>query len=235
MTSPQPDGPDYQETFARLSAMFSDRLKTYGDGPECAEHRDRASQEQRMLHLCRVHDLREAKVLDFGCATGHLLTFLTREMGFRGEYVGYDISADMVARAQAIHGDRARFEMRNILRDGVGGEFDFTLVSGTFNDLAGDNWAWMRACLKTLFEHTRGAMSFNNLSTYVDYFDAHLFYVDPEDVFRFCKEELSPLVTLRHDYQVKPDVVPFEFTVDVFQTPEACRRRLVLGDGGRRG
>lgn len=226
MTTHAADPSDNGETFERLGAMFSERLKTFGDGPECAEHRDRDSQEQRMRQLCQVGDVRHAKVLDFGCATGHLLTLLRREFSFAGEYVGYDASPAMVDRAKAKHGDLGRFEVRNVLRQGIDEDFDFAFVSGTFNDLtSGDHWGWMQACLKTLFSRTRRAMAFNNLSTYVDYFDAHLFYVDPEAVFRFCKENLSPCVTLRHDYCTREGVGPFEFTTYVYQTTQRPRRR----------
>lgn len=34
-------------------------------------------------------------------------------------------------------------------------------------------------------------------------------------VFRFCKEALSPSVTLRHDYLVRMDTVQYEFIIYV--------------------
>jgi hypothetical protein len=37
-------------------------------------------------------------------------------------------------------------------------------------------------------------------------------------VFAFCKQELSPRVTLRHDYHVKDGVIPFEFTTYVYRS-----------------
>ena len=51
----------------------------------------------------------------------------------------------------------------------------------------------MTALLSTLFQHARKAMVFNALSTYVDFFDPGLFYVNPEKVFGFCKGPYLPV------------------------------------------
>ena len=89
------------------------------------------------------------------------------------------------------------------------------LASGVFNNAGADNWGMMTTLLGELFKLCRKGLAFNCLSTYVDYQDEGLFYVEPERVFAFCKQTLSPSVTLRHDYRVKPGVIPFEFTVYV--------------------
>jgi len=57
------------------------------------------------------------------------------------------------------------------------------------------------------------------MSTYVDYQDAGLFYEPPERAFRFVKKELTPFVHLRHDYEVKPRIVPFEFAIYALKLP----------------
>ena len=216
---------EFSDSISKVAEMFSERYRKYGDRPECAEHSDLDSQERRMRFVCEVADLRDAKVLDFGCATGHMLTFLKREFDFAGSYVGYDISPVMIEAAQEkFGGEKARFEVRDILSQGVDEEFDYVLISGTFNDLTGDNWGWMTAVLRTLFAKSRVALAFNTLTRYVDYLDDHLFYVDPTKVFQFCKEELSPKVSLRHDYCIREGVVPYEFTTYVYATDIDCRK-----------
>ena len=44
--------------------------------------------------------------------------YLRRDLAFKGEYVGYDLSARMIAAAQKKFPE-ARFERRDILEDGV--------------------------------------------------------------------------------------------------------------------
>jgi len=217
---------DFSSTFESIGDMFSNRLSDFGDGPECAEHRDRSSQEQRMRILANVGEIKHAKILDFGCATGYLNEFLINEFSFEGEYTGYDVSSEMIKLAQKKH-PASHFELRNILTEGVPEKFDYIFISGTFNDSTGNNWEWMRACLETLFSHARIAIAFNNLSTYVDYYDEHLFYINPGNVFQFCKENLSPLVTLHHDYSTKKEVMPYEFSTYVYQTDFSPRKNRV--------
>ena len=77
-----------------------------------------------------------------------------------------------------------------------------------------------------LFSHVRCGLAFNALSTYVDYFDDDLFYFDPEDVFNFCKEQLSTRVTLRNDYLITTDSIPFEFTVYIYKSDIKLRKKL---------
>lgn len=213
----------FTKTLERLEKLYDDHLSAHGDSPQATQQADRQTQEQRMRVLCQVTDLRQAKILDFGCGTGHLLTFMRQECGYEGEYVGYDIARSMVETAAAKY-TNARFEHRNILAAGIPEDFDVVLVTGTFNNFTNDNWAWMTACLKLLWQRTRVALAFNNLSAYVDFFAEGLYYEDPGRVLRFCKEELSPLVTLRHDYCVRPGVVPYEFTTCVYRSEIAPRK-----------
>lgn len=216
----------FKDEIARLRDHYAGLVRAYGDAPEGAQWRDRATQEQRMVILTEIADLRLAKVLDFGCGTGHLLNVLHRQ-GFAGEYVGYDLVAEALGVAQTKH-PGARFEQRDILRDGMPEQFDYILLNGVFNNAMSDNWGFMTATLRVLFGHVDGGLAFNALSTYIDYFDDGLFYVEPERVFRFCKEELSPRVTLRHDYEVRSGSLPFEFTVYVYPSKTVPRRSLAM-------
>lgn len=215
----------YKNELASLRKFYADLLEKYGNSAQAVQHKDRVSQERRMEILVEVGELRSAKILDFGCGTGHLLNFMQKENDFVGEYVGYDISPEMIATAQQVF-SLGRFEQRDVLAEGIPEKFDYVLVNGTFNNRLEENWGLMTSLLKALFPHTRIALAFNVLSTYVDFLNPGNFYVSPSQIFKFCKEELSPCVTLRHDYQTKPGIVPFEFTVYVYQTEIEPRKEL---------
>ncbi|WP_424096615.1 class I SAM-dependent methyltransferase [Moorena producens] len=206
----------FQEDIAFLEQHYSSLLKEHGDTPQASQWRDEKTQELRLDILTQIENLSSMKVLDFGCGTGHLLTFLKAKLEFTGEYVGYDLSGEIIATAQNKF-PGIRFQQRDILADGIPENFDFILISGVFNNRTSNNWVLMKSLLKCLFKHTRKGIAFNALSTYVDYFEPELFYIEPEKVFKFCKEELSPRVTLRHDYLVKQNIVPFEFTIYVYK------------------
>lgn len=208
-----------------LRNHYSTLLQRYGDSPAGVQWSDRKTQERRMEILAQIGSLSSAKVLDFGCGTGKLLSFLQKSIAFRGEYVGYDISDLMISKAKDKF-PRHRFECRDILADGIPEFFDYILISGVFNNLVDSNWELMTELLKLLFPYTKVGLAFNALSTYVDYRDTSLFYVNPDKIFRFCKEILSPYVSLRHDYAIKPNMIPFEFTIYVFQTELEVRKNL---------
>ena len=57
------------------------------------------------------------------------------------------------------------------------------------------------------------------MSTYVDYKDEVLFYESPEDAFTYVKKEITPFVTLRHNYLVKENSIPFEFIIYAYKFP----------------
>lgn len=206
----------HRTDFEKMAGLYTSRCEEFGDSPQASQYTDQASQEVRMHRLLEVGDVRNARILDFGCGTGHLLTVLKSYYGYAGEFTGYDISEAMVDIAKENHPE-AHFEVRDILSDGVVGRFDYIFISGTFNILIADNWSWMQESLKALFESCDRALAFNNLSTYVEYTDDGLFYVQPEQVFGFCKTALSTAVTLRHDYVTKPGGFPFEFATYVYR------------------
>ena len=205
-----------------LSKHYGELVRRHGDRPESAQYADRETQERRMAVLCEVGVTKDSKVLDLGCGTGQLLSFLQRSLGYDGEYVGYDISPEAIELARSIH-PAGRFEVRNILEQPIEETFDYILVSGVFNNRISDNRAFFEAISRLLMARVEVGYAFNMLSQFVDYFDDGLYYEDPLYAFRFCKEQLSPLVTLRHDYSVRPGSIPFEFSIYVHRTDVAPR------------
>jgi SAM-dependent methyltransferase len=213
---------NFQSDIEALSKHYGGLVRRHGDAPESAQYADRETQERRMAVLCEIGVGKESKVLDFGCGTGQLLSFLQRSIGFEGEYVGYDISPEAIDLARSTH-SAGRFEVRNILEQPAEETFDYVLVSGVFNNLISDNRAFFEAVSRRLMAQAEVGYAFNMLSRFVDYFDEGLYYEDPLQAFRFCKEQLSPLVTLRHDYAVRPGSIPFEFSIYVHRTDIAPR------------
>jgi len=213
---------DFNHDIEALSKHYGGLVKRHGDAPESAQYADRETQERRMAVLCEIGVAKDSKVLDFGCGTGQLLSFLQRSLGYEGEYVGYDISPEAIELARSAH-PAGHFEVRNILEQPGEETFDYVLVSGVFNNLISDNRAFFEAISRRLMAQVDVGYAFNMLSRFVDYFDDGLYYEDPLHAFRFCKEQLSPLVTLRHDYAVRPGSIPFEFSIYVHRTDVAPR------------
>jgi len=209
---------------------YSNLLAKHGDDPKAVQWSDSITQRRRfaILHEA-LGDCRRDSVLDVGCGLAHLYEYLV-EQGWDGEYSGIDITPDFIALcSKKLPG--SRFSVWDISSAPAPWQADWCLVNGMFNNPRPDPRAFLTASLRHMFSSCRIGIVFNLMSTYVDRLDPSLVYFDPETVFRFCKEELSPLVNLRHDYCVRPGVVPFEAAFTVLRTDIAVRRRL---DGGAR-
>jgi len=213
--------PDHvlSKDFARLSKHFARQLALYGDSARGVQWRDTASQERRMAILAELAPLRQCKVLDFGCGTGHFLSYLLRNTRFEGEFVGYDITKEMLGLARSKF-PGVRFEQRDILSLGIPESFDYAFVNGVFNNALSDNWSFMTNALKILWGSCRRGLAFNCLSSHACGKAEYLAYFVPERVLEFCQQELSPATRLRHDYAVRGGEGAWEMTLYIYALAE---------------
>ena len=198
----------------KLTKHYNNLFLTHKNSHNTAQQSSRKTQEKRMSILIKDLEFKKkSTVLDFGCGTGHLYNVLSKN-GFKGKYLGIDISDKIIefSNKKFRNNKNVNFLNLDILNSKKFiGKYDYILVNGTFNNLAKNNWDFMKDCLKILFKKTKVMLAFNNLSYYVDYFDKGLYYVRPEEVFKFCKLNLSDAVSIRNDYQIKKGILPFEF------------------------
>jgi SAM-dependent methyltransferase len=194
--------------------LYTAGLAEHGPTPAATRWKDEAAQQLRFERLARVIDAHPpegpASVADWGCGYGALLGYLDAH-GLRvGAYDGYDISAEMLAAAErAVGDDRCRWVHGTELDRDV----DYVFVSGTFNvrlEASDDVWAdYIRSTLRALHARARRGLAFNLMTTWVDWRAEDLFYADPAEWFTFCRRELSPWVSLQHDYPL------YEWTIIV--------------------
>ena len=198
----------------KLKAHYKELLVKFGDSAESAQYSSRESQERRFEILAQIANLNGAKILDFGCGSGHLATYLNSK-NVEFSYTGVDVVEEFFDIAHEKN-PGSRF---GVLKDFEHEKFDYIFISGVFNNKRKGNRKFYQESLRQLFGMCTKGIAFNLMSIYVDYKDAGLFYESPERAFRFAKQELTPFVCLRHDYEVKPGVVPFEFAVYAYKLP----------------
>jgi SAM-dependent methyltransferase len=216
---------DHSRAISYLRTHYSALARSHGDSPQAVQYSDHGSHWARLRILCDIGVSETASIADIGCGTAELLRYLKTERRYTGDYLGVDICDDQLAIARAKFPE-AKFEMRNVLTHGLDSRVDFVVINGVFNNkLPGvDGFSFAKDVLRALMPHVRKGIAFNAMSTYVDYRDDGLCYIDPSLAFAFCKENLSNLVTLRHDYSVRPEGVPFEYAVYVYRDAAPCRR-----------
>ncbi len=195
-----------------LRSHYRNLFSKYGDSAESAQYRDRRSQEKRFEILIEIANIDGSKILDFGCGTAHLASFLNAK-GMHVDYTGVDIVDELLECAKRKHPEAKFCTLDEALQD----TYDYVFVSGVFNNVMKNNETFYKETVKQLFHVAKKGMAFNMMSSYVDYYDPELFYEKPENVFQFIKEEVSPFVTIRNDYQIRDGVIPFEFAVYVYK------------------
>lgn len=197
-------------------------LAEHGAGPNAVQWADAETQVARFAVLAGVDpDMRS--VLDVGCGLADFYHFL-RARGSGARYQGVDIVPDFVGLAQKALADDARADAALIgADDDLPGGCDYAILSGVFNNRMDDNWGFMTQTLHRMWAAVDKGIAFNAMTSHVDYHDEGLWYVDPMQVFAFCKRELGGHPILRHDYTLRDGGFPFEFAIYVYKEPRPAR------------
>ena len=202
----RPDG-----MLAEVADYYSGKLAEHGDTPRGVDWNGAESQALRFEQLIRIiRQEQNFSLNDLGCGYGALLDFLgARYQDF--SYHGCDVSAPMIAAAQARHADRANAGFS--VADRPPRPADFGIASGIFNVRLGrgdDEWrSYVEATLDLLDQTSRQGFAFNCLTSYSDTekMRDYLYYADPGALFDLCKRRYSRHVALLHDYGL------YEFTI----------------------
>lgn len=197
---------------------YEECLDQYGDGPRAVDWRDLVGQELRFKVLTEIMPLEGLSVLDVGCGLGHLYQYL-RESGLKIQYVGLDLSAKMITNARRRFSE-VRFIAADLLSDAAPGlaaeSFDVLIANGLFlvkMDTPVKVWEeFVRSMIVKMWETCTRGISFNLLSTKVDFQAQQLYYCAPDEILRFALE-LSRYVVIRHDYPL------YEYSVYIYKQP----------------
>jgi SAM-dependent methyltransferase len=180
-------------------AYYERKLHAHGTTPAGVDWNSHDSQERRFLELCRVIEPGQS-VLDVGCGYGALLDHLRRS-GWAGDYVGFDLSNDMVAAARRLHPHDSFVTTMPPERSA-----DVVIGSGLFNvkmGFATEEWQdYVRQTVLTMFSRCTVAVAFNVLTSVCDRdrMREDLYYASPSEWFDFITTQCSRRVTLLHDY-----------------------------------
>ena len=196
------------DILTRVQEYYDEKLRTHGATARGVDWKSQESQELRFAQLLKLidHD-RPFTINDFGCGYGALIDYLEAR-GLQFQYVGFDISSEMIARAGELHPGSSFVTGKDDLP-----EADYTLASGIFNvRLSTGEAEWkhyMLDVLDTMNSLSKRGFAFNALTKYSDaeFMRPDLYYADPLFFFDHCKTNYSKFVTLLHDYPL------YEFTI----------------------
>jgi SAM-dependent methyltransferase len=194
-----------------VNKYYSDKVIEHGASSQGVDWNGKESHFLRFEQLCKVLD-KENKftLLDYGCGFGSLIEYLD-ECKFQYDYFGFDISLEMIKKANSIYSSE-NISFNSVL-DKSG--FDYTVANGIFNvKLDSSEEEWIKYIEETLIKMndvSQKGFSFNILTSYSDdeYKKDYLYYADPLYFFDFCKKNFSRNIALLHDYDL------YEFTIIV--------------------
>lgn len=193
----------------RVVENYRERIAQFG--PTFESMKSGSVEKQRIRHAIHATALSgdSPSVLDIGCGLGDFYQFL-KGAGRACRYTGVDIVPEYIEECRKKFPE-ARFLLCNVITEGIGETYDSIVLSQALNHRYhdSDNMEVLKTALRLAFAHTRISVSFDLLSSYVDFHEAYLFNYSPEEVFRFAKT-LTRRVALRHDYR------PFEFAIQLF-------------------
>lgn len=201
---------------APVAQVYAIRLRECGPSARGVFWRHAEGQRLRFEVLSGVFEPDDEAggivVNDLGAGYGALFDFLATRPEMRASrYFGYDICIDMVLEARKrVRDPRATFVESLVATECA----DYSFVSGTFNmklDEHDRDWTeYVEDSLVDLWSKTRRGLAFNMLCARTKQRkEKDLYYADWREYAAFCREVLSPNVTLVQDYPLA------EFTIYV--------------------
>lgn len=204
--------PSHQELLEKVSTYYTQKVLQFGTTPAGVDWNSYESQELRfeqLLHIIKKPN-EHFSILDYGCGYGSMYKYMQqRYKDF--DYLGYDISEEMIKTASEMYMPNDRLQWKNVLS--VTDKTDYVVASGIMNvkqDAPQEVWdMFVMDTIYDLNKHAKKGFAFNALTTYTDKDLLHdaLYYAQPTNLFDFCKKNFSKHVTLIHDYPLN------EFTI----------------------
>jgi ubiquinone/menaquinone biosynthesis C-methylase UbiE len=195
---------------AALSHLYESRFAALGRDVRALGWKNSADQRLRFGVLCDIGDLRGASICDVGCGFGDLIPYLNGRFG-NFSYTGVDITPSFIVEASRLYPEHC-FVCSDIQDFAPDNEFDYFLLSGALNWRVQNNWSMTTAVIRLLFERCRKGVALNVLTSYVNFEHPANYHHSPERLFTFARQ-LTPWVTLRHDYRL------WEFTIYLLREP----------------
>ncbi|NOV30124.1 methyltransferase domain-containing protein [Methylomonas sp. BW4-1] len=196
-----------------IGNYYGRKIVEHGVSPKGVDWNGEASQVLRFSQLCKLLDAGacdEFSITDYGCGYAALADYLAARFE-KFEYLGYDVSAEMIDAARIEHCDQSN------VRFNVGSQIlevtDYCLASGVFNvklEYSDDTWIdYIHTTLDAMSQYASRGFAFNCLTAYsdADKMRDYLYYADPCALFDLCKRRYSRNVALLHDYGL------YEFTI----------------------
>lgn len=198
----------WSEKKQQIASYYNRLVEEHGPGPRACDYGRPESQQIKFRVLSEVMPLTGKTVLDVGCGFADFADYLQSKLSGI-HYSGVDITSSCVDGAKVAH-PKLDIRCLDILTEDPGGPFDLVTANGIFYLMGGEAEALMATVIGRMFDLCTKAVAFNSLSSWCLDKEPGEFYADPLKVIEYCRE-LSPWLTLRHDYHTR------DFTIYMYK------------------
>ena len=200
-----------------LKEHYQKLFSEHGNSSASVQYSDSVSQYKRFEILSGISTEIKSMV-DVGCGLAHLYDYM-KTQGFDGKYLGLDFVPEFIEadKKNYVADPKTSFQVFDIVNDAFPTGYEYVFLSGVFNNKMPNNKEFMLNAITKMFDACSKGLAFNAMSTYVDFMADNLYYTNPLEVFDFCKKNLTKKVTLRHDYLVKENSIPFEYAIYLYK------------------
>ena len=187
-----------------IKDLYRERILEYGQDPKALGW-PRNDQDLRFERLTRIWNFENLKIVDYGCGFGDLYSYLCNR-GVDFEYVGVDISPEMIEQANELHPE-AKFEVLSNPLDELP-ECDIVFACGAHALKLEDNQKFVRDSFALFKKSAKVGFGVTFLSTHSDIRHKKNYYSDPDFI-------LNHSYTLSKRILLDNMFMPFEFSVFV--------------------
>jgi len=202
---------NYNDINNNALEIYDASIKEFGANTFDAVHwgnKQKALYRYKLIHYHMNNDS-ASTVLDVGCGNGEFLNFLNFS-GFKGSYTGYDINEGFINSSKQTYSNlKDSFHVNDILDDKINNTYDYVIVSGLFNTNYGQDTQWVHTFIKRLYELANKKVIFNAISTYTNFKDDRMYYINPFEISEFIIKNLSDEIILEHGQ------VPYNFQITI--------------------
>jgi SAM-dependent methyltransferase len=204
--------------YLRIVKHIERCLERHGDTPQGVDWPNRQDAETRyrvMLDLIPQIPGLKPTVLDFGCGASHLYEYLLRLSRSDIQYSGLDLSEKFVELSRRKHSQINYFCLDILTHGDELPMFDYIIMNGVFTEKVDLDFHTMldyfQRTIEAVFAKTRLGMSFNVMSSHVDWEREDLFHLPLDTLAAFLTKRLTRNFVIRNDYGL------YEYTTYVYR------------------
>jgi len=198
----------------KITQFYNNRYQEKGNDIAAVGWKDQATQYLRFNMLFRDYDPTGKIILDVGCGFGDLARFLTDIYGPTFQYIGIDISSELIQQAKQTHKlahccfyESDLFSLKKQTQQSI----DYAVESGMLSFKVENNNQYAQEVMEEMFAISQEGIALNFLTDRVDYKLAKNHHFSAAEVTQWASK-LTSSFTLYHDYPL------WEFTIRLLKS-----------------